>query len=67
MHNCLVADVRLAGMLDTHLWFIPPFRFAWLAAAVDVGVQEEEIPDVDHRNMKIPDAFYDVEFPFDQE
>src|ERR1041385_8738021 len=25
MHNCLVADVRLAGMLDTHLCFIFPF------------------------------------------
>src|SRR3954463_14547392 len=25
MHKCLVADVRLAGMLDTHLCFIPPF------------------------------------------
>src|ERR1041385_1917683 len=25
MHKCLVADVRLAGMLDTHLCFISPF------------------------------------------
>src|ERR1041385_169761 len=32
-----------------------------------LGVQEQEILDVDHRNMKIPDAFYDIEFPFDQE
>src|SRR3954462_12111653 len=24
MHKCLVADVRLAGMLDTHLCFIFP-------------------------------------------
>ena len=45
----------------------PPFCFAWSAAAVDVGAQKQEIPDADHRNMKIPDAFYDVEFPFDQE
>src|ERR1041385_3052472 len=25
MHNCLLADVRLAGMLDTHPCFISPF------------------------------------------
>src|ERR1041385_7394120 len=25
MHKCLVADVRLAGMLDTHLCLISPF------------------------------------------
>ena len=67
MHKCLVADVRLAGMLDTHPWFIWPFRFAWSAAAVDVGAQEQKIPDADNRNVKIPDAFYDIEFPVDQE
>src|SRR3954470_12950843 len=27
MHKCLVADVRLAGMLDTHPCFISPFMF----------------------------------------
>src|SRR3954466_3760990 len=27
MHKCLVADVRLVGMLDTHLCFISPFLF----------------------------------------
>src|SRR3954466_10421606 len=27
MHNFLVADVRLAGMLDTHPCFISPFLF----------------------------------------
>src|ERR1044071_477073 len=27
MHNCLVADVRLAGMLDTHPCFFSPFLF----------------------------------------
>ena len=28
VHKCLVADVRLAGMLYTHLCFISPFCFA---------------------------------------
>src|ERR1041385_3908834 len=27
MHKCLVADIRLAGILDTHLCFISPFMF----------------------------------------
>ena len=55
-------------MLDTHTCFISPlYCFAWSAAAVDVGAQEQEIPDADHRNVKIPDAFYDVEFPLNQE
>ena len=55
-------------MLDTHTCFIfPHYCFAWSAAAVDVGAQEQEIPDVDHRNVNILDAFYDVEFPLDQE
>jgi len=31
-------------MLDTHVCFIFPFRFAWSAAAVDVGAQEPEYP-----------------------
>ena len=44
-------------MLDTHTCFIFLYRFAWLATAVDVGVQEP----------KIPGAFYDVDFPDDQE
>ena len=45
-------------MLDTHTCFIfPLYCFAWSAAVVDVGAQEQEIPD----------AFYDVEFPLDQE
>ena len=61
-------DVRLAGMIDTHTWFIfPLYCFAWSAAAINVGSQEEEIPDADHRHMKIPDVVYDVEFPIDQE
>ena len=55
-------------MLDTHSCFISLYCFAWSAAAVDVGAQEREIPDADHRNVKIPDAFYNVGFsPFDQE
>ena len=55
-------------MLDTHTCFLSPlYYFAWSAAAVDVGAQEQEIPDVDPCNVKIPDAFYDVEFPLDQE
>ena len=45
-------------MLDTHACFIFSFYcFAWSAAAVDVGAQEQEIPD----------DFYDVEFPVGQE
>ena len=35
------------------LYFL--YRFAWSAAAVDDGAQEQEIPDGDHRNVKIPD------------
>ena len=52
-------------MLDTHLLYFL-YCFAWSAAAVDVwslGVQEQEIPDADHRNVKIPDALYDMEIP----
>ena len=33
----------------------------------DAGVQEQEIPDGDHRNVKIPGAFHYVEIPEDQE
>ena len=44
-------------MLDTHTCFISLYFFAWSAAAVDIGVQEQEIPGV----------VYDVEFPVDQE
>ena len=53
-------------MLDTHC-FIFLYFFAWSATAVDGGAQEQEIPDADHRNVKIPDAVYDIEFPFDPE
>ena len=53
-------------MLDTHFFYLL-YCFAWSAAGVDVGAQEQEIPDVDHRHVKIPDAFFDVEFPLDQE
>ena len=78
MHNCLVVDVRLAGMLDTHLFFISPLCFIYPDCCNQTrGVQEQEIPDadhhnvkipdVDHRNVKIPDAFYDMEIPEDQE
>ena len=28
-----------------------------------LGVQEQEIPDADHHNVKIPYAFYDMEIP----
>ena len=34
---------------------------------LDVGAQEEKIPDEDHCNVKILDASYGVEFPLDQE
>src|ERR1041385_5618624 len=52
-------------MLDTHLCFISPFLFCLIdrcSRRWSLGVQEQKIPDVDHRNMKIPCAFYDVEF-----
>src|SRR3954468_17658138 len=58
MHKCLVADVRLAGMLDTHLCFISPLCFACSAAAVDVGAQEQEYPG---------GGYYYVETPADQD
>ena len=45
-------------MLDTHPFFISPLCFAWSAAAVDVGAQEQEYPG---------DAYYDIEYPTDQE
>ena len=70
MHKCLVEDVRLTGMLDTHLCFISPYLFCLIGRCSrrwSLGVQEQEIPDVEHRNIKIPDAFYDAEFPVDQE
>ena len=54
-------------MLDTHACFIFLYCFAWSAAAVNVGAQEQEIPDADHRNVKILCAFYDLEIPDDQE
>ena len=46
-------------MLGTHACFIS------FIALPDRLLQE--IPDADHRNVKIPDAVYDVEFPLDQE
>ena len=47
-----------------------PFMFCLIGRCSrrwSLGVQEQEIPDADHRYVKIPGAFYDVEFPFDQE
>ena len=70
MHKCLVADVRLAVMLNTHPCFISPFLFCLIVRCTrrwSIGFQEQEIPDADHRNMKVPNAFYDVEFPVGQE
>ena len=58
MHKCLVEEVRLSGMLDTHPCFVSPFFFAWSAAAVDVGAQEQEYPG---------GVYYYVETPFDQD
>ena len=40
------------------LLYFPPLCFAWSAAAVDVGAQEQDYP---------TRAYYDVEFPADQE
>ena len=51
----------------SHFLYFPLYCFAWSTAAIDVGSQEQEIPDAYHHNVKIPGAFYDVEFPFDQE
>src|SRR3954462_6275124 len=69
MHKCLVADIRLAGMLDTHPCFISPFLFYLIGCCSrrwSLGVQEQEIPDADPHNMTIPDAYYYVEFPVSQ-
>jgi len=57
-------------MLDTHPCFIIPFSLCLIGRCSrrwSLGVQEQEIPGVDHRNAKFPDAVYDVEFPVDQE
>ena len=43
-------------MLDTHTALFP--CFAWSAAAVDIGAQEQEYPG---------GAYYNVEYPTDQE
>ena len=51
----------------SHLLYFTLYCFSWSAAAVDVGAQEQEIPDTDHRHVKIRDAVDDVEFPIDQE
>ena len=45
-------------MLDTHVCFTFFYRFAWSAAAVYDGAQEQEYPS---------GAYYDVEYPADQE
>ena len=45
-------------MLDIQPFFISLYCFAWSAAAVDVGAQEQEYPS---------GAYYDVEYPADQE
>ena len=45
-------------MLDTDPCFIFLYRFAYSAAAVDVGAQEQEYPG---------GAYDDVEYPADQE
>ena len=45
-------------MLDTHPCFISLYYFAWSAAVVDVGAQEQEY---------LSGAYYDVEYPADQE
>ena len=50
--------MSLAGILDTHLLYFPLYCFAWSAAAVDVGAQEQEYPG---------GAYYDVEYPANQE
>ena len=50
-------DVSLAGILDTHLLFSPPFCFLYTLLRSEAGVQEQ----------KIPDAFFDVEILDDQE
>ena len=52
MHISLVAGRKTHGYIRYSLLLFP-LLFAWLAAAVDVGVQKP----------KIPDAFYDVEIP----
>ena len=42
-------------MLDTHPCFSSPFVLYTRLLQSDAGVQEQEIPDGNHRNVKIPD------------
>ena len=53
--ECLGLSLAEYARYSPLLYF--PFRFAWSAAAVDVGAQEQEYPG----------GFYYVEFPFNQE
>ena len=62
MHKSLVAGCKTRGY-TRYSPALFPLLFSWSAVAVDVGAQEQETPDTDHRNVKIPDAVYDVEFP----
>ena len=50
-------DVSLAGILDTHLLFSPPFCFLYTLLRSEDGAQEQEIPG----------AFFDVKILDDQE
>ena len=57
-HKTCMAQAKIIDTFGT---------YHWSAVAVDVGAQEQEIPDDDHHNVKIHDAIYDVEFPLDRE
>ena len=69
MHNCLEClGLSLAEYARySPLLFLPPLFSISRLLQSDAGVQEQEIPDGDHRNVKIPGAFHYIKIPDDQE
>ena len=69
MHKCLEClGVSLAEYARYSPLLFSPLCFLYTRLLQsDAGVQEQEIPDDDHRNMKIPGAFYYDEIPDDQD
>ena len=66
MHISLVAGRKSRGYARYSLLYFPLLFFLigrysrrWSPGA--------GVPDADHRNVKIPGAFYDTEFPLNQE
>ena len=69
MHKCLEClGLSLAEYARYSPLFFSPLCFLYTRLLQsDAGVQEQEIPDGDHRNVKIPGAYYYVEIPDGQE